>query len=123
MSAAGGEKSHASQGLPMYLLLINRYQKSIMDTYNMFKRDEIGEEAFAEQVLDILYEQSEKTQSQTAKMRKVLKAARKSRESGSSSESKRHSRTRSDGVGHHISHRMREEAKAEAIKNELPEEY
>mmetsp|Transcript_16782 Transcript_16782/g.33916 ORF Transcript_16782/g.33916 Transcript_16782/m.33916 type:complete len:85 (-) Transcript_16782:253-507(-) len=66
---------------------------------------------------------SEKTQSQTAKMRKVLKAARKSRESGSSSESKRHSRTRSDGVGHHISHRMREEAKAEAIKNELPEEY
>eukprot|EP00469_Lotharella_globosa_P017968 CAMPEP_0167815710 /NCGR_PEP_ID=MMETSP0112_2-20121227/3178_1 /TAXON_ID=91324 /ORGANISM="Lotharella globosa, Strain CCCM811" /LENGTH=828 /DNA_ID=CAMNT_0007715169 /DNA_START=98 /DNA_END=2587 /DNA_ORIENTATION=- len=123
MSAAGGEKSHASQGLPMYLLLIKRYQKSIMDTYNMFKRDEIGEEAFAEQVLDILYEQSEKTQSQTAKMRKVLKAARKSRESGSSSESKRHSRTRSDGVGHHISHRMREEAKAEAIKNELPEEY
>mmetsp|Transcript_16783 Transcript_16783/g.33917 ORF Transcript_16783/g.33917 Transcript_16783/m.33917 type:complete len:774 (-) Transcript_16783:491-2812(-) len=57
MSAAGGEKSHASQGLPMYLLLIKRYQKSIMDTYNMFKRDEIGEEAFAEQVLDILYEQ------------------------------------------------------------------
>jgi len=41
----------------MYLLLIKRYQKSIMDTYNMFKRDEIGEEAFAEQVLDILYEQ------------------------------------------------------------------
>mmetsp|Transcript_18065 Transcript_18065/g.44255 ORF Transcript_18065/g.44255 Transcript_18065/m.44255 type:complete len:841 (+) Transcript_18065:369-2891(+) len=67
------EKQAATQGLPMYLLMLKRYHKNMLDIYNKFKNDEIEEIEFAEQVLRVLHETTDKTDQQASRIRKLLR--------------------------------------------------
>mmetsp|Transcript_18552 Transcript_18552/g.27774 ORF Transcript_18552/g.27774 Transcript_18552/m.27774 type:complete len:736 (-) Transcript_18552:117-2324(-) len=74
-AASSEEKSSsAAQGIPLYLLMIKRFQKQILEVYQQLHKEEVSEVQFAEKVLDILHDQMEKTNNQAMKMRNVVRA-------------------------------------------------
>mmetsp|Transcript_1551 Transcript_1551/g.2223 ORF Transcript_1551/g.2223 Transcript_1551/m.2223 type:complete len:282 (+) Transcript_1551:192-1037(+) len=66
------DKSAATQGLPMYILMLKRYHKEMMDLYNSFQSGGIKELDFAGEVLRVLNETAEQTEKQATRVRSVL---------------------------------------------------